>query len=127
MKAVAIMKGNFITCGDLYIKKNKLFFDSNDVIIKSFKDIKNFKKYKRFEDNKELFGISLNKKDIKKLMKEIGIKDLYFYDDHSIISNKTEFKKYWFEYINIKCINCINKCKQSSRVKILYCKDFKGK
>jgi|SRR6056297_1263655 len=126
MRAIAVMKGNHITYGNLYIKNDKIFFESDDVMIKSFKQVENFKDYKKFEDNKEILGLFFNKKDTKKLMNEMGVKDLYFYDGHPCELNVNEINKHWFKYINVKCKKCSKKCKQSSRVKILQCDDFKG-
>jgi|SRR6056297_1216724 len=125
MKAIAVMKGGHITSGKLIVGKN-ISFESDNFMIKRFDDIDNFNQYKKFEDFKHLLGISLNKKDTKKLLKDMGIKDLYFYDDYSDHNNVSLFNKYWFRYINPRCKECVKKCKQSSRVNVLKCDDFKG-
>jgi len=36
-----------------------------------------------------------------------------------------EFNKVFWAHYNKKCLSCINTCKQSSMVEILFCKKFK--
>ena len=125
MKAIAVMNGGHITSGTLNVGKN-ISFESDNFMIKSFNDIDDFSGYKKFEDFKHLLGISINKKDTKKLLKDMGVKDLYFYDNYSDHNNVALFNQYWFKYINPKCKECDKKCKQSSRVNVVKCDDFKG-
>jgi len=125
MKAIAVMNGGHITSGSLYIDKD-ISFESDNFMIKKFSDIDDFNSYKKFEDFKHLLGLSLNKKDTKKLLKNMGVKDLYFHDYSPDYPDVATFNKHWFKYTNAKCKKCIKKCKQSSRVNVIKCDDFEG-
>lgn len=36
-----------------------------------------------------------------------------------------QWEKLWWKEFNIKCLRCINKCKQSSKIILFSCKKFK--
>lgn len=127
MKAIALMKGNHIVKGDFNITKKHAVFISDGTMIKSFNDIKDFDHYKNFSKHKDILSLNLNIKETKEFLKNIGVKDLWFYDFPPNFPNIKEFNHYWMEYYNVLCLKCKNNCKQSSHVKIIKCKNYKGK
>lgn len=128
MKCIAIMKGNHIIYGEFDYEKVE-FEPYDDKMIKSLKNVVDFNDYKKFSECFNILGLNLTQKSVKDYLNKLNVREIYFYDPKPNIETCTikDFKDYWFKYINYDCIECINKCKQSSRVKVIKCKDFKGK
>jgi len=125
MKAILIKKSGYIVTGDLKIINGESSFDADPTFIKSLKDIEDFSSYKSFIDFNELLGLTPTKKQVSDYLRSLGAKELYFYDPLPGDTGVKEFKEYWFKYNNNLCSRCINECKQSSRVKIVNCREFK--
>ena len=124
MKVIAVTKGSHIIEGE-FEPSTKEF--KTGKILTSFEDEPNFDKYKSFKKYQNLLGINMNETKTKKFLEKLGLKKLWFYDKLPELSDVKTFKKHWFNYTNVKCQACKLKCKQSSKVDIFKCKDYKKK
>ncbi len=110
------MKGNKSFKGNFTFYKRKPLFEPKRAIKKP-ENVKNFNEYQEFFDNQGIFGLGLNKKGMKVYLGKMNVKTLYFIED----------EVEWMKYKNVMCQKCIEKCKQSSRVKLVNCNNYKEK
>jgi len=116
MKAIAIMKGNKSFKGKFTFYKRKPLFEPSRPIKKP-ENVKDFKKYFEFYENQNVFGMDLTRKQMKVYLAKMNVNTLYFLDDDID----------WMKYKNARCQKCVEKCKQSSRVKLVNCDSYKEK
>lgn len=60
------------------------------------------------------------------ILKETGLNRIYILSK-PVNPTAEEFERYWWKSHNRRCKKCIHKCKQSSKVEIFYCNQFKAK
>lgn len=120
-----IKKDNKYYLGSL---EDDLFIEDRE--IKSPQDVENSDEFVSIFRFMEILGLDIKKKDIQSYLKKIGASMVYIYDpgpverkDGGIAPSKWD--NYFFRYINKKCRDCKKSCKQSSRVILDYCPEYK--
>jgi hypothetical protein len=121
------------------IKGYVIFTNIKDISFEELERISSMKEllenpndFKSLIDFSKIIGYPLTTKETKNILKKLNMRSLYVYDEPPILSDKgtltkPQWEKYWFRYIHPKCLKCINKCKESSRVDIIKCPKYKEK
>ena len=115
MKCIVKKKGKWYT-GILdggYFKK--------DAEIDSIKDVSGYKKYKTLRAFLFNYKCSVEPSVIYDKLK---LQKMYVLDAPIRLSVK-RFEQYWWQIINHRCQGCSNSCKQSSKVTISMCPEYK--
>lgn len=92
--------------------------------IKKLSDVKDITGYVTIKKYLKDRGMDVNLE--KELLKTFDFQSVYVLT-RPINPSAEEFEAYWWENINIKCKPCEYACKQSSKVILEYCPNFKLK
>jgi len=87
------------------------------VSIKKPENVKDFNDYSEFYEHQRVFGLSMNRKQTKAYLSKMNVNVLYFLEDNID----------WWKYKNALCQSCTEKCKQSSRIILEHCDNYRKK